>query len=538
MKKLCSILLSLCLLLGLQAYAQEETLISLSDDAITINGETIGEDASAPVYLAYVTETHEDVAPELADVQNRVVTITAAGSYRISGKASDLQIAVKAGSEDHVRLILDGADITCRTASAIICESAYDSRIPGEYGMTIELADDSENFITGSHSPAMEEDGIEYDGAIGSQVSLGFEGSGSLTVDADNEGVEVAFGHLTINGGVFSISACDDPLNVSEDGVGTLTVNDGYLYSAVKPIDGGEGDGIDSNGYIVFNGGTVINLAHPTSGDSGIDSDMGSSINGGTIVGAGNMYDPIDENSSQLFMMLEFGQETDDLVVVTDESDNPIFAYDFPHDYMYIAFSTPELTEGTYRVYLGGEIEGEVHNGLYTSITAYTPGTRMQHGEGNAQMRSGGMTPPDMPDGGMGGMPDMPDMGGMPQTPEGFEDMMAYQQKLETLDLNELLKDADLNALLKGLDLNKLLDAYDVSDLLSDEQIAAHFGDIDLSAVGEFGRGSDRGMGRGGMGRGGMGGGPRSLESSADVATTDFMLTKNSTGFTNVQSAK
>ncbi|MBQ7885817.1 MAG: carbohydrate-binding domain-containing protein [Clostridia bacterium] len=536
MKKWISMLLSALLLLGAASAQESETLISLGD-AITVNGKAIPTDASAPVHLEMIAETHEDVPEDLKTLENSVVVISSAGSYRVSGTAQNTQILIRAGKEDKVRLILDGVDITCRTAPAIAVESAFDARVAGEYGVTIELADGSENLITGSHTKAPDDDeaALEYDGAIGAQVSLGFEGTGSLTIDADNEGIEVASGHMTINGGVFTIMACDDPLNVAEDGVGTLTVNDGYVYSAVKPLEGGEGDGIDSNGYIVFNGGTVINLAHPASGDSGIDSDMGSTINGGLIVGAGNMYDPIDANSGQLFMMLEFAEATNQLVVVTDENDQPVFAYDFPHDYMYIAFSTPELKEGVYRVYLGGEIEGEQTNGLYTSITAYVPGTRMQHGEGTAQMRMGGsMTPPQMG----GEAPDMP-QGGAPQMPEGMADMMAYQQALESLDLNEVLKDVDLNALLKTLDLNELLSAYDVADLLNEEQIAEHFGDIDLSAVSGFDRGFGR-MGREGMG-GGFGGGmggPRSLESSADTATTDFALSKDSTGFTNVQSAK
>ncbi len=528
---LCALMLS-----ASAAFAQEsETIIALSADTITVNGEAIAQDAAQSVYLALETQTHEDVPEELKNLENRVVVIADAGTYRISGTAEDAQIAVRAGDTDDVRLILDGVNITCRTAPAIAVLSARDPRIAGEYGVTIELAEGSENTVTGSHTkaPDDDEDGLEYDGAIGSQVSLGFEGSGSLTVDADNEGVEVAFGHLTINGGVFTIAACDDPLNVAEDGFGTLTINDGYVYSYVKPLEGDEGDGIDSNGYIVFNGGTVINLAHPSSMDGGIDSDMGSTINGGVIIGAGNMYDPIEEGSAQLFMMLEFAEATNQLVVVTDENDQPVFAYDFPHDYMYIAFSTPELREGNYRVYLGGEIEGEQTNGLYTSITAYTPGTRMQHGEGTAQMRPGISMP---------GMGDMPDMGGMPGMSEGMADMVAYEQALQALDLNELLKDADLNELLKKLDLNQLLSAYDVTDLLTDEQLAAHFGDIDLDAAKGFDPGFG-GMGRGGFG-GGFGGGPggfggpRSLQSSAETATTDFLLSKSSTGFTNVQAAK
>ena len=375
MKKLLAMLLALCLLLSLaSAETAGETRIALGD-VITVNGEAIPEDASAPVYLARVTEKHGDVPAELMGLENRVVTIAEAGVYRLSGTAADVQIAVRAGAEDDVRLILDGVDITCRTSSAIAVYSARDPRVEGEYGVVIELAEGSENLVTGSHTVRIGETDTKLDGAICSLVSLGFEGSGSLTVEADNEGVEVKFGHMTINGGVFHITAGDDPLNVSEDGVGVLTMNGGYVYSAVRNAPGGEGDGIDSNGRIVFNGGTAINLAHPTSQDGGIDSDMGSTINGGLIVGAGNMYDPIEADSAQLFMMLEFTESTDDLLVVTDAEGQPVFAYDFPHDYMYIAFSTPDLVEGaTYHVFLGGEIQGEQQDGLYTSITAYTPG--------------------------------------------------------------------------------------------------------------------------------------------------------------------
>lgn len=529
MKKWLSMLLTLCMLFTCAAATENETLIVLGEDAITVNGEAISEDVGA-VYLARQVETHEDVPKALEGVENRVVTITEAGVYRITGAAGDTQIAVKAGKNDEVRLILDGADITCSTAPAIAIYSAADPKTPGEYGVTIELAQDSENVIAGSHTTG-EDDEIEFDGAIDSLVSLGFEGTGSLTVDADNEGIEVQYGHMTINGGRFSIQACDDPLNVSQDGVGVLTINDGYVYSSVKPVAGGEGDGIDSNGYIVFNGGTAINLAHPSSQDGGIDSDMGSSINGGVIVGAGNMYDPIDANSQQLFMMLEFGEATNDLIVVTDEQDVPVFAYDFPHDYMYIAFSTPELKENaTYRVYLGGEITGAETDGLYTSITSYVPGTRLQHGAGNAQQR--------MPMGGMnmGEVPEMPQgIGGIqPGQPVGFNPN-AMMNAFESLDLNEVLKDADLNALLSGKDLNGLLTGFSLSDLLTDEQIKEIFGDADPAMLDAF-----SGRGRMGDGFGGMGGfgGPRGMESSAEFATADFVLTRETTGFTNVTAAK
>ena len=520
MKKLWALVLCICMLCSAAAVAEEkETVIVLSDDSITVNGEAITEDDSAPVYLALEVEAHKDVPAELEGLANRVVTITDAGSYRFSGTASDVQIAVRAGEDDRVRVILDGVDLTCRTASVFQGYTAFDPHTPGEYGLTIELADGSENILTGSHTAKINDDDVKHDGAVDSLISLGFEGSGSLTVNADNEGIEVKYGHMTINGGTFRVESGDDPLNVSEDGIGTLTVNDGYLYSTVRPAEGGEGDGIDSNGYIIFNGGTVINLAHPDSGDSGIDSDMGSSINGGVIVGAGNMYDPIETGSKQNFMMLEFTEETDDLVVVTDADGTPVFAYDFPYSYTYIAFSTPELEEGVYHVYLGCEIVGEQTDGLYTSIESYTPGRRMVHGGGTAQFRRDGFDPGAMQ---MGEAPAMPEDMQPPQMNMG--NMAAYMEAVSRIDLNEILRDADLNELLKGKDLNQLLTGFGLSDLLTQEQMEQYFGDIDLSLTERFGRG----------GRGGMMGGPRALESSADVATYEFVLTQETTGFTNI----
>ncbi len=107
---------------------------------------------------------------------------------------------------------------------------------------------------------------------------------------------------------------------------------------------------------------------------------MGTYINGGTVVGAGGMYDEIENDSEQLFMFMQFAEDTDDTIVVTDENDNPVFAYDFPYDYTYIVFSTPEFAEGTYHVYMGGSIEGTEEDGLYTSITSYTDGIQLKHG--------------------------------------------------------------------------------------------------------------------------------------------------------------
>lgn len=427
MKKYLAIALCACLLLG-GAYAHEsETVIVLSENEITVNGELISESTDENVYLARSIEIHEDVPEELAGLENRVVTICDAGVYRISGAASDAQIAVRAGEEDAVRIILDGADISCRTAPAIAVYTALETAKPGEYGVAIELADGSESKINGSHTEEISDDDIKLSGALTSLVSIGFEGEGYLNVDGDNEGIEVKFGHMTFNGGNIIVNSGDDPLNASEDGVAVITVNDGTLHLQVKPEKGGEGDGMDSNGSIVINGGAVSSYAHPDSQDSGIDSDMGCTINGGVVLGVGNMYDEIQAESGQLFMALQFAEKADDMIVVTTTEGVPVAVCDSSAGYTSFVLSSPELVEGDYYLYCGGELE------MQDGEMVYTPGTRMQHGGSSfgGGMRPGGMGEMEAPEGmeipdGMEKPDDMPEMhdgmekpDDMPEMPEG-----------------------------------------------------------------------------------------------------------------------
>ena len=113
-------------------------------------------------------------------------------------------------------------------------------------GVRIILADDSENTVTGSHVAKIYKEGTtqedvdagnakkqwKFDAAIESLVSIAFdaeeEGTGSLAVNSDNEGIETYL-HLTVNGGNININSFDDGINANEDGVSVITINGGVV---------------------------------------------------------------------------------------------------------------------------------------------------------------------------------------------------------------------------------------------------------------------------------------------------------------------
>ena len=311
--------------------------LELSDEKITVDGETITTDNTNSVYIAndiiyyengkdftYGEGGEKDAHTKEEAESHTVVHITKAGKYALSGKLSKGQIAVDLGedaeenNEAVVTLVLNGVEITCEVAPAVIFYNVYEC---GENdteaatkdvdtknaGANVIIADGTSNTVNGSYvekiykpdTIQLNDDKTEvedakklhkYDGAFYSKMSMnvsgGTENTGILTINAENEGLDSEL-HLTINGGIININSGNDGINTNEDGVSVTTVNGGELHINVTGTTG-EGDGIDSNGWLVINGGSVRASACAISGDAGIDSDMGIHINGGTVLATGN----------------------------------------------------------------------------------------------------------------------------------------------------------------------------------------------------------------------------------------------------------
>ncbi len=356
MKKLLCAILTAALLAGCTAApagttTPAQTAAPLEADAVRI---VLSDEGTQFPENSGVEAAREDA--------HTVVRITEPGGYVLTGKLSAGQIAVDLGEnarEDPdavVYLVLDNAEITCQEAPAIIFYNVYECGEPGgPTGANLILNEGTENLVVGSHTE-------DYDGAVYSRMSMTVSDSGTLRIYGDNEGL-CSERHLTVDSGELHIESGNDGINANQDNVSVVTINGGNLYIQVTGATG-EGDGIDSNGSIVINGGHIEAYACAISGDSGIDADQGIQINGGIVIATGNMLDRIADGG-QTHAVFTFAQtQSGGTYTLKNEALTVLFEVTPPNAFSNLLLSGPELTEGTYTLWSGDtQFEGMAQSG-------------------------------------------------------------------------------------------------------------------------------------------------------------------------------
>ena len=131
------------------------------------------------------------------------MTITAIGTYNISGTLNNGQIIVDTEDEGTVNLVLNGATINNSTSAPIYVRSADKT--------VITLADGTQNDVTDGAAYTYDDaEAEEPNAAIFSKDDLTINGGGALTVTANfNDGI-TSKDDLKITSGVITVNAVND----------------------------------------------------------------------------------------------------------------------------------------------------------------------------------------------------------------------------------------------------------------------------------------------------------------------------------------
>ena len=216
-------------------------------------------------------------------------------------------------------VIFSKADLTLNGTAALTVASSQNGIVGkddlkitgGAYTVTAQSkaieANDSIRIADGTLYLTAGTDGLHAENSDDGQKGYIYIGGGSLTIQAGDDGVhassvvQIDGGALTIkaaegiegtyiqfNGGTVNIQATDDGVNAARKSSAytpTVEINGGDITVA---MGAGDTDGIDANGNIIVNGGTVR-----VTGNSTFDYDGSAQYNGGTIIVNGQQVSSI-----------------------------------------------------------------------------------------------------------------------------------------------------------------------------------------------------------------------------------------------------
>lgn len=227
-----------------------------------------------------------DGAGAVAD--GTTVTITAGGTYVLSGQISAGQVVVNADGEK-VQLVLDGASVTSSDSAAILVRAAKK--------VWLTLADGTQNKLATSGSFA-EDDECSIDGAVWCKSDLTINGTGALKVSsAEGHGIvckdELALvsGDVEVEAARHAVQAQDAAcvvagtwsLTAGTDGIHCGDDEDAekgsvLIVGGTVSIDAGS-DGVDAANVLEVDGGEVTVSA----ADDGLHSERALQVDGGTV---------------------------------------------------------------------------------------------------------------------------------------------------------------------------------------------------------------------------------------------------------------
>ena len=273
-----------------------------------------GEDDKVQIVLDSANITNSNFPVIYAKTADKVfVTVSGDSQLAVTGTfAADGSTNTDGVIFSKCDLVLGGTATLTITSAANGIVGKDDLKITGgTYNISASSkaiqANDSIRIADGNLNLAAGTDGLHAENEDDTSLGYIYIGGGVLNIQAGDDGihatsvVQIDDGSVTVraaegiegtyiqlNGGDISIQASDDGINAAQKSrayTATIEINGGDITVA---MGAGDTDGIDSNGNIIVNGGTLN-----VTGSSTFDYDGSAQYNGGTIIVNGQQVSSI-----------------------------------------------------------------------------------------------------------------------------------------------------------------------------------------------------------------------------------------------------
>jgi hypothetical protein len=182
---------------------------------------------------------------------------------------------------------------------------------------------------------------------------------GTITISKCYEGIEGA--KVEIQGGSIDLYSVDDGINAAD---GTNSQGNANNTNCHIIINGGEivvnadGDGIDSNGTLLFSGGKTYVNGPTNGGNASLDSNGGILCNGGYLVAVGALGMVETPSVSSTQYVISYAQSStisaNTYIDLKDSSSTSLVSMTTKKTSQSVIISCPEIKNGsTYGIYLG-----------------------------------------------------------------------------------------------------------------------------------------------------------------------------------------
>lgn len=256
----------------------------------TVNPDDLSYTGKITLNGSSITSTGQNIS-----VNDKTVTITAGGTYYISGTLENGQLVIDASDNKKVSVVLDNVSISNASDACI--------NVLNTKKLNVMLADGSVNTLT--CTGPIDGETVSADAALYSKEDLIFSGNGTLIINSSGNGI-TSKDTLTIQGGSFDITAANngikgkDSVEIADAVITIVSENDGIKSTNTEDT---------SLGFVTITSG-IITI---TSTGDGIQAETKLLISDGTInITAGGGNKNAAKASSQVFGRFTTQTTTDD----------------------------------------------------------------------------------------------------------------------------------------------------------------------------------------------------------------------------------